>query len=176
MARQTFEPALVYRVFFLYVEPLATVIAAFAAAFQQKLYLELTHFPTAPRGSIPISNSVVLNQLANLYFLFAINEGLVLRSTSDVKVWRAIIIALLIADLGHIWSVHPLGYSIYWDVTNWNTIDWGNLGFVYLGALIRTSFLIQTSSKKILSQEHGNQLETPRRSSRKTKPTQKLKE
>ena len=177
MSSETIQPALIYRSFFLYVEPFCTLAGAYAAFFHQQLYLRLTHSRTAPRGIPPLSNKIVLNQLANLYMLFAINEALVLRSTNDRNVWRALIVALLVADIGHIWSVHLIGSKIYWDVMSWNAIDWGNLGFVYLGALIRISFLLQTSSKpRTFDAKDAEQPQTPRRSSRKTKPTQKLKD
>ena len=177
MPSETIQPSLIYRSFFLYVEPFCTFAGAYTAFFHQQLYLRLTHSRTAPRGVPPLSNRIVLNQLANLYMLFAINEALVLRATNNRNVWRALIAALLIADIGHLWSVHPIGSRLYWDVTNWNAIDWGNLGFVYLGALIRISFLLQTSSKSTIFDElDAEEPQTPRRSSRKAKPTQKLKD
>ena len=65
-----------------------------------------------------------------MYLLFAINEALVLRSTSDLRVWRTVLLGLLIADLGHLYSVRALGMDIYWNVLKWNKMDFGNVGFV----------------------------------------------
>jgi hypothetical protein len=143
--KTTTRPTLIplwYRVFFLYIEPLSTVLGAYYAFFQQQTYLELTHSDSAPATAIPLGGSIVLSQLANLYFLFALNEAAILRSTSDLRVWRAMLVGLLIADLGHLYSVCPLGSQIYWDVRRWNAIDWGNVGFVYAGAMTRTAFLL----------------------------------
>ena len=84
---------------------------------------------------------MVLAQLANLYFLFAINEALVLRSTSDLRVWKTLLFGLLIADVGHLYSVWGLGTGVYWEFHRWSPIDWGNVGFVYAGALTRICFL-----------------------------------
>jgi hypothetical protein len=48
---------------------------------------------------------------------------------------------MLIADFGHLYSVSPLGPDIYWKFTQWNVMDFGNVGFVYAGACMRIAFL-----------------------------------
>ena len=148
MASSTLKPShgdipLYYRSFFLFVEPCSTIIGAYYSCLQQQAYLDLTHAPSAPIGGIPLSTQIVLLQLSNLYFLFALNEALVLRSTADLRVWRTLLFGLLIADFGHLYSVRALGSEIYWNVAKWNAIDWGNIGFVYAGALTRISFLLR---------------------------------
>lgn len=140
----TFSPPLLYRLFFMWVEPFSTVVGAYYAHFQPTTYLHLTHAVSAPPSDalLPLSTRVVLSQLANLYFLFTLNEGLVLRSTRDIRVWRTVLFGLLIADFGHLYSAYPLGFDMYWSFWKWNTIDWGNIAFVYCGALMRISFLL----------------------------------
>jgi hypothetical protein len=135
--------SVVYRIFLLYVEPLSTIVGAFYAHFLPRTYLELTDALSAPNFDkpLPTSTAVVLTQLANLYLLFALNEGLVLRATNDLKVWRVLLFGLLLADFGHLYSVHELGHHVYWRFWTWNAIDWGNVGFVYLGATLRIAFL-----------------------------------
>lgn len=133
-----------YRLFFLYIEPVSALVGAFFAHFRQDDYLLLTHAASAPApGQIPTGTSIVLSQLANLYLLFTLNEALVLRSTSDLRVWKTVLFGLLIADLGHLWSVRQLGLDIYlpWNFARWNAIDWGNIPFVYLGASMRAAFI-----------------------------------
>lgn len=132
---------MIFKLFFLYIEPMSALVGAYYSANESQTYLELSHAPTAPTDGIPTSTTIVLNQLSNLYFLFALNEAFVLRATKDVKVWCALLFCLLIADVGHLFSVRALGRQIYWDVASWNAIDWGNIGFVYLGAVMRISFL-----------------------------------
>ena len=168
MVRAPQEPASIYKYFFLYVEPFFALLGAYCAYFQPQTYLELTHSPTAPKYGIPTSSQIVLNQLSNLYLLFAVNEALVLRATNDVKVWRAVILGLLIADVGHLWSVSPLGAKVYWDVRSWNAIDWGNIGFVYVGATMRLCFLQFPGG---LPGIFGHKATTPRRSTRRIKPS-----
>jgi hypothetical protein len=132
---------MVYRLFFLIIEPISALAGAYMAYFQPANYLTLTT-PLSPSPSdLPLSTSIVLTQLANLYLLFAINEGLVLRSTSDLRVWKTVLFGLLIADLGHLYSVKGLGVAGYWKIWEWNAMAWGNVGFVYAGALMRICFL-----------------------------------
>jgi hypothetical protein len=130
-----------YRLFFLIIEPISALAGAYMAYFQPTNYLTLTTPLSPSPADLPLSTNIVLTQLANLYLLFAINEALVLRSTSDMKVWKTVLLGLLIADFGHLYSVKALGFSGYWKVWEWNAMAWGNVGFVYAGALTRICFL-----------------------------------
>lgn len=133
-----------YRLFFLTVEPISAFAGAFFAHFRQHDYLTMTDAATSPAtaAEIPVVTSVVLSQLANLYFLFTLNEALVLRATADRRVWKTLLFGLLVADLGHLWSLKALGTDVYWRVDQWNAMDWGNVPFVYLGASMRLAFLL----------------------------------
>lgn len=131
-----------YRLTFLYLEPISILAGAVQAYFFQSAYLTLTHASSAP-SVVPVSTSIVLTQLANLYLGLAITEALVLRVTTEYSVWKALIIVLLIADVGHLYSVLPLGFSrAFLQWWNWNAIDWGNVGWVYFLALTRMSMLL----------------------------------
>ena len=177
-----------YVIFFLYVEPFFAFSGAYYAFFEPEWYLELTHAPTVPKYGLPTSTQIVMYQLANLYLLFAINEAIVLRATSDLKVWQAVIIGLLLADFGHLYSVSPLGTQVYHAVKDWNIIHWGNIGFVYVGALLRISFLIRPAGFSSLSgwwtptapatpgSGPGTAPKVPRRSSRRPKPSSRLRD
>lgn len=149
---------LLYRLFFLYIEPVATAVGAYYAALDQRAYMHLT-LPSATGSlfgtTVSTRESIVLNQLANMYFVFALNEALVLRATSDLRVWKIFLLGLLIADFGHLASVAPKSLELYYRFWEWNSIDAGNLGFVYVGAAMRTCFLLgvgfaaaQTGQKK----------------------------
>ncbi|TVY47596.1 hypothetical protein LOCC1_G002336 [Lachnellula occidentalis] len=136
-----------YSLFFLSIEPLATLAGAYYAYVHPATYLSLTHtqISSTPLSSIPsplpLSTAIALTQLANLYLAFALNEALVLRSTADLRVWRTLLFGLLVADFGHLWSVNALGMGVYWRIWEWNCMAWGNVGFVYVGALMRMCFL-----------------------------------
>ncbi|ETN46178.1 uncharacterized protein HMPREF1541_00362 [Cyphellophora europaea CBS 101466] len=133
-----------YQIFFLWIEPITTLLGAVAAAFFGHDYLVMTHAQTTPSKilGLPIATDVALRQLGNLYLAFAINEFFVLRSTNDLKVWRAVLLTLLVADFGHLLACFPAGgFSQYYDVTKWNAMSYGNLLFVYIGATLRSCFL-----------------------------------
>lgn len=133
-----------YRAFFLLIEPLFALFGAIFAHFRPLRYLQWTHSTSAPltATAIPLSTNIVLDQLANLYLLFAFNEALILRSTSDLRVWRTVLLGCLIADFGHLYSVRALGPDVYWKIAQWNMMDFGNVGFVYVGASMRLAFLL----------------------------------
>lgn len=149
MANSVNAIPLPYRLFFLYVEPLSTILGAYYAHLEPLTYLMLTDSASAPVSvhTIPKGTSIVLTQLANLYFLFALNEGLVLRSTTDLRVWRTLLFGLLVADFGHLYSCKNLGLAAYWQFWTWNAIDWGNIAFVYCGAAMRMAFLLGVGLK-----------------------------
>ncbi|KAF2172014.1 hypothetical protein M409DRAFT_18244 [Zasmidium cellare ATCC 36951] len=131
-----------YTAFFLYIEPVATAVGAYYAFLEQHQYMELTVPSVTGLAGVSTRENVVLNQLANLYFVFALNEAFVLRVTNDHRVWSVFLLGLLIADFGHLYSVNALGWPVYYQFWNWNKMYWGNLGFVYLGATMRTAFLL----------------------------------
>jgi hypothetical protein len=133
---------LFYKVFFLYVEPFFSFLGAVYAGGRPQQYLHLTHASSAPLADVPVGTHVALRQLSNLYLLFTINEALVLRATADRRVWRTLLFGLLIADLGHLYSLIPLGSEVFWNVSRWTEMDWGNVAFVYMGAATRISFLM----------------------------------
>ena len=162
------QVATVYKLFFLFIEPISALIGAYYSYNQQQTYLDLTHAVSSPKSGIPTSTHIVLAQLSNLYFFFAINEALVLRSTTDLKVWRALLVCLLVADMGHLYSVKAVGWQIYWNVFGWNAIDWGNIAFVYAGASMRLSFLLG------IGVGPPGQLAV-RRSNRRRRPSSKVK-
>ncbi|KAJ4993668.1 nadp-dependent alcohol dehydrogenase-like protein [Stagonosporopsis vannaccii] len=147
-----------YRLVFLYLEPVSILAGAVQACFFQPAYLALTHAASAP-AAVPVSTSIVLTQLANLYLGLALTEALVLRATTEYRVWRALVIVLLIADVGHLYSVLPLGFSRaflqYW---NWNAIDWGNVGWVYFLALTRLCMLFGIGFGQTQARSHRSPL------------------
>lgn len=131
-----------YRLVFLWIEPVSILVGAVFAHSLQSTYLTLTHPTSAPGSSVPVATSIVMTQLANLYLGLMILEASVLRATAESKVWRTFIIGLLVADVGHLYSVAPAGSWMYWQYWRWNAIDWGNVGFVYFLAVTRICMLL----------------------------------
>lgn len=136
-----------YTLFFLYIEPISALVGAYYAYFSPSTYLHLLDFPTLPlpvkTTQLPPTTVVALYQLANLYLLFALNEGIVLRAARNSRsVWKAVLFCLLVADLGHLWSVNLFWeVGVYWRFWEWNAMAWGGIGFVYAGASMRVMYL-----------------------------------
>lgn len=81
---------------------------------------------------MPLASSVnaraVALQLGNLYLLLALIGLAVLQTTSEVRVVRNYIIALWIADIGHVAATYlALGEDTF-NVGQWNAMAWGNVG------------------------------------------------
>lgn len=134
-------PFLPYKLFFLYIEPISAFAGAYYAAIQPQDYLQDLS-PASLISHLTTPVGMTLMQLANLYALFALNEHLVLSSTSSLKVWRRLLFCLLIADFGHLATMAPLGPEVFWRFWEWNAMAWGSVGFVYVGASMRISFLM----------------------------------
>ena len=133
-----------YRIFFLYIEPISALAGAYYAAIHPSRYLLDLVSPIQSDFTSVVpdtSTRMGLSQLANLYLLFALNEHLVLSSTSSLKTWNRLLFCLLVADFGHLATMIPAGPEIFWNVWKWNAMAWGSVGFVYLGATLRLCFL-----------------------------------
>ena len=64
----------VYTAFFLYIEPIATAVGAYYAFLEQHEYMELTVPSVTGLGGVSTRENIVLNQLANLYFVFVSHQ------------------------------------------------------------------------------------------------------
>jgi hypothetical protein len=139
-------PFFPYKLFFLYIEPISALAGAFYAIFRPDAYLNdlvAPYFilPAAP-AVLPTPVYMSLYQLGNLYLLFALNEHLVLSSSSSMITWRRLLFGLLVADIGHLVTMTPAGTEVFWQFWRWNAMGWGSVPFVYLGATMRTCFLL----------------------------------
>ncbi|KAL2860269.1 hypothetical protein BJX68DRAFT_81499 [Aspergillus pseudodeflectus] len=79
-------------------------------------------------------------QLANLYGLLAILGTGVMHATSEPKVLLNYLIALAVADVGHIYVTYlAIGWDVFFDVKGWNILTWGNIGvtgFLFVNRLL----------------------------------------
>ncbi len=138
---------LAYRLFFLYIEPVSAIVGAFYAGWQPAQYLAYLTTSSTSAADPGTSTTIALQQLANLYVLFAINEHFVLSSTASLRTWRALLAGLLVADFGHLLTMVPMArergfgevFRRFWA---WDAMLWGSVGFVYAGASMRTAFLL----------------------------------
>jgi hypothetical protein len=67
-------------------------------------------------------------QITNLFLLLAL-LGILCSWTPHAEVARWYLVAVAIADWGHIYSVYAsVGEEIFWDLDKWNDLMWGNVG------------------------------------------------
>ena len=80
------------------------------------------------------NSRLVALQLGNCYGLLFLAAVAVLYTTTELKVVRNYLIALWVADIGHIAVCYVgLGLERFVDVASWNSMTWGNVGVTVSG-------------------------------------------
>ncbi|MCJ1301156.1 hypothetical protein MMC08_003955 [Hypocenomyce scalaris] len=119
-------PRFVFTIF----EPVS-LVAGFLAPFLNLPHFVHSQVPATASALTPISPStrVIALQLGNVYGLLALVGLAVLYTTTEPKVVRNYVIALAIADIGHlIVTGQALGWEGVVNVPGWNDMAWGNVG------------------------------------------------
>ncbi|OAA56489.1 hypothetical protein ISF_07557 [Cordyceps fumosorosea ARSEF 2679] len=117
---------LLYRFFFLFLEPASALAGAYFCHARPARYLTLLDAPSAAAtiyatGRHPAQHP----RLARL----------------ARRPRRAVLGAALLGDLARLHALRALGPRIYYDVAAWNAAAWGNVGWIYVGAMLRVCFL-----------------------------------
>ncbi len=104
-------------------------------------------------GTEPITPLIqqLLTNTAALYILFMVNELLVLRFSKDLKVWRAVVLAMLCCDVVHLYGVWVAGGGAEFmldPVGRWRMEDWVNTLILAAGSVLRTCFLVGLGVKE----------------------------
>lgn len=138
MTEQNLRIPFAYRALFLYFEPFAAFFGSLLLHFRPEIFLN-TMTPVAKYAA---DNQVIYDQLAATYTLFAFNEAVILRLTKDLRVWKALLVGILVCDAIHLYgSWAALGGDVFWDARSWRAEDWVNLGSLWGQAAIRVAFL-----------------------------------
>ncbi|KAK5172476.1 hypothetical protein LTR04_002402 [Oleoguttula sp. CCFEE 6159] len=89
------------RFVFTVIEPLALIAGAIApfVSPSESVSAQLAHLP---RHSLLPSEHILALQIGNLYLLLAMLGLFILYSTSEIRTVRAYVIALWVADIGHV--------------------------------------------------------------------------
>jgi hypothetical protein len=81
----------------------------------------------AKLGFTPQALSLTL-QLGNVLLLLAA-MAIICCWTTHADVTQKYLVAVALADLGHIYGAYRgLGDTVFWDVTQWNEMAYGNIG------------------------------------------------
>ncbi|KAI2630660.1 hypothetical protein GGR54DRAFT_648260 [Hypoxylon sp. NC1633] len=82
---------------------------------------------TSPSGDVPPQSLVLLLQLANVYALLAA-LGVACTWTPHASVARRFLLALALADYGHVWAAYRgVGAQVFWTPALWNDVLWGGV-------------------------------------------------
>jgi hypothetical protein len=92
---------------------------------------------------------VVLDQVGACYLMFGLVEAVVLRATSEMRVWNALIWCLMICDVGHLYgSYNALGWSTLMNPSPWRWEDYVNMILLWLSFATRAAFLLGVGFRK----------------------------
>ncbi len=152
MAPSTLSPAqqlraqipLVYRVMFLWIDPIAGFMG-----FLMGLFFTDDYFETMSPLATPLADNapfqVVFDQLAATYFLFAFITAVVLRTTSELRVWKAVLLGILCCDSLHVYATGKALGGLHTLVAPglWRWQDWVNLLMLYVPACLRMAFFLE---------------------------------
>jgi hypothetical protein len=138
----------IYRLYFLYFEPLAALGGTYLCLVDPDRFLSGTlplpaYLATtrAPGFIISPVLQMMLTNIGSLYLLFAINEGVVLRLTKEKNVWLAVILGMCLSDVGHIYAAWKIAPARLFQVLGWNSDEWVNYGTLIGGFTMRLLFL-----------------------------------
>ena len=134
----------IYKIYFLYLEALMAFAGALMVLINPEHFLQSTlpagYLTIHPLTITPVLKMLLTN-IAFLYGLISVLEGVVLRFSRERIVWVGVLAGLLVSDVGHLWSVFAVDRKRFWSVTEWNGDEWISYGTLLLGAGLRTLFL-----------------------------------
>jgi hypothetical protein len=129
----------IYRLWHLWLEPWTALGGVYHLHWTPEQY-----FAFMPHTARYASESqIVYDQLAASYLFFAAVEILVLRSTDDVKVWRAVVFALLLCDAGHMYaSWMEMGARAFLLPWLWGESDAVTMVLTCVPFVLRVAFML----------------------------------
>ncbi|KAF2684919.1 hypothetical protein K458DRAFT_388617 [Lentithecium fluviatile CBS 122367] len=119
---------LAYRLLLFYIEPFFALNGSYLLLFKPAVFL---HTFSANLAYAP-SNQIIYDQLGAVYMLFAFNQAVVLRIAQDIRVWKAILVGILICDAVHFWA----GMKLMVDDGNTSPLGWRPEDWVAVLALV----------------------------------------
>lgn len=136
-----------YKLYFCFWEPLTALNGAYLLYFKPATYLRMTHSPgpAYTADTVPESTVHVASHLVGLYILFALIEATVPRITTDMKIYKTLLMCYLACDAAYISTLVGTGGSpSYWvSPWLWDLTAWGNFGSSWAAPIVRTLFLLE---------------------------------
>lgn len=134
------EKPLIYRLCFLWIEPMSALFGVLVNLTTPITFLQSLS-PLATATTLSPLEKPIYDQLAAHLFLFAWMEMVVLRSTSDTKVWKRVLFGMFLCDMLHLWASYSiLGVSVYFNPVRWRWEEWVNFVALYGFGSLRLAF------------------------------------
>jgi hypothetical protein len=128
-----------YRLCHLWLEPLGALNGAYLLAFNPRNY----HTFMPPAAQYSPTSQIVYTQLASTYILFAVLEGLVLRVTTELRVWKAILFGIILCDLGQFYALWvDMGTQALLSPGLWTIKEWGTMLASVVPFVLRVAFML----------------------------------
>ncbi|KAL6712734.1 hypothetical protein ACLMJK_009672 [Lecanora helva] len=130
----------IYRILFLYFEPAAAFGGVVINLFDPIQYLQSLS-PAASSSTYSPLTQPIYEQLAAHLLFFAWSQAIVLRSTNDTRVWKAILFGMFLCDVIHLFaSYRILGAEVFMNPTKWRWEEWVNFVMLYGPGSLRLAF------------------------------------
>jgi hypothetical protein len=143
----------IYRLCHLWLEPCAALGGTYQLAFAPQLYH--TFMPQTAQYS-PASQ-LIYTQLAVMYLFLAAIEAVVLRVTTELRVWKAVLFVVLLSDIGHVYALWmEMGTHVFFTPALWTAKDGVSMLTYLLPAILRIAFMLDVGlpeddkSKKVI--------------------------
>lgn len=136
---------LFYRIIFTFVDPFVAFITGYLILFHRDQVLGMLSPLFVPRYE---AYDPLLWQVAGGYWITSIMQGLLLRQTNDIKIWKAANFAVLVMDLlilGSMWEMRGPPHNLAQGMVS---RDWGNAIGAGAFAALRIAFLLEVGFKK----------------------------
>ncbi|QSZ30818.1 hypothetical protein DSL72_000376 [Monilinia vaccinii-corymbosi] len=131
-------PKFVFTIF----EPISLVAGFVGAIISPEWFVE-EQIAFSPHEPVSDNARLVALQLGNIYLLLAMVGVAVLYSTRQAKVVRNYVMALWVADIGHLAvTYHVLGWERVVNILQWNSMTIGNIGATLFLFLTRSAYLL----------------------------------
>ena len=131
---------LIYRIIFLYFEPLGAVFGAYVNLTSPSFYLSSLSPHITPATYLPLTRPIY-DQIAAHLLLFAWCEGILLRFIPDVRSWKVLFAGILLCDTLHLYGQwRALGTAMFLNPAMWRWQDWINFVTLYGQGALRIAF------------------------------------
>jgi len=135
----------IYWIWHLYLEPLTALGGVYHLHWVPEQYF--AYMPQTSRYAP--ESQIICDQLAACYLFFAVIEALVLRITTEITVWKAVLFALLLCDGGHVFAAwEEMGTHLTLSPWLWTGKDTVTMLLNIIPAVLRTAFLVGIGFRK----------------------------